>query len=244
MSTGMADKKLIELTNIHYAYPEGDPVLRGLDFSLHAGDKLGIMGPNGAGKTTFLHILMGLIKPDKGTIRLFGDTLSDSKDFMAARLKIGFLFQHSDDQLFCPTVLDDVAFGPLNQGLSREEAKQISLETLDRLGLAGFESRVPYRLSGGEKKLVALATILAMTPKVLILDEPTTGLSPEARHRLVHILDHLEIPRIVVSHDTDFLAHTTDSILALRDGRIKEGTLKPHTHMHVHIEGDIPHDHN
>lgn len=243
MTNETKTSSLIELREIHYAYPDGAPVLRGLDFTLGSGERRGIMGPNGAGKTTFLHTLMGLIKPDKGTVRLFGEALSDSKDFMVARLKIGFLFQHSDDQLFCPSVLDDVAFGPLNQGLSREEARRISLETLDRLGLAGFEDRVPYRLSGGEKKLVALATVLAMNPQVLVLDEPTTGLSPEARQRLLHILDQLDIPRVVVSHDADFLSHTTDEILALRDGRIGEGALKPHTHMHVHIEGDIPHEH-
>lgn len=235
---------LIELKDIHYTYPDGEPVLRGLDFTLRTGDKLGIMGPNGAGKTTFLHTLMGLLKPDRGEVRLFGESLSASKDFAAARLKIGFLFQHSDDQLFSPSVLDDVAFGPLNQGLSRDEARRISLKTLERLGLKGFEERVPYRLSGGEKKLVALATVLAMNPKVLVLDEPTTGLSPEARHRLMHILDHLDIPRIVVSHDADFLSRTTNSIRALRDGIIREGTMKPHTHMHVHVEGDIPHEHS
>lgn len=240
----MTTAPLIELSDIHYTYPEGDPVLRGLNFTLPPGSKTGIMGPNGAGKTTFLHILMGLIRPDKGTIRLFGQDLTESKDFNGARLKIGFLFQHSDDQLFCPSVLDDVSFGPLNQGLSREEAKRVSLETLERLGLAGFENRVPYRLSGGEKKLVALATVLAMNPKVLVLDEPTTGLSPEARDRLMHVLDHLDIPRIVVSHDADFLSRTTDGILALRDGEIAKGALRPHTHMHVHVEGDVPHEHS
>ncbi|WP_147821570.1 energy-coupling factor ABC transporter ATP-binding protein [Salidesulfovibrio onnuriiensis] len=240
----MTAENLIELNDIHYTYPDGDPVLLGLDFTLAPGSKVGIMGPNGAGKTTFLHILMGLIRPDQGAIRLFGQDLTASKNFNGARLKIGFLFQHSDDQLFSPSVLDDVAFGPLNQGLSREEAKRISLETLERLGLEGFENRVPYRLSGGEKKLVALATVLAMNPKVLVLDEPTTGLSPEARDRLMHILDHLDIPRIVVSHDADFLARTTDEILALRGGTISRGALKPHTHMHVHVEGDVPHEHS
>lgn len=234
---------LMELKDIHYSYPEGTPVLRGLNFSLSAGEQLGLMGPNGAGKSTFLHVLMGLHVPQQGEVRLFGTMMSSAKDFRKARLRIGFLFQHSDDQLFCPSVLDDVAFGPLNQRLPRKEAKRVALGTLKKLGLEGFEERVPYRLSGGEKKLVALATILAMNPKVLILDEPTTGLSPEARDRLMDILDHLEIPRIVVSHDADFLSRTTNRILALRDGRIREGELKPHTHMHVHVEGDIPHEH-
>lgn len=239
----MSTPLLIELSGIEYAYPGEKPVLNNLDFSLARTDRLGLMGPNGAGKTTFLHVLMGLAKPSTGSIRLFGKEMKSRKDLHDARLRMGFLFQNSDDQLFSPTVLDDVAFGPLNQGLSPIEAKDRAIETLEYLGLHGFENRVPYRLSGGEKKLVALATALAMKPEALVLDEPTTGLSPEARKRLMDILQTLDIPRIVVSHDADFLSSTTDRILAMRDGKIREGELKPHTHMHIHLEGDIPHDH-
>lgn len=234
---------IIELKDIHYAFPERDNALNGLTFHLHHGEKLGLFGPNGAGKTTMLHILMGLIKPQRGEVILFDKTANDEKAFLEARLKIGFLFQHSDDQLFCPTVLDDVAFGPLNQGLDKQEARQKAREALDKVGLAGFEERVPYRLSGGEKKLVALATVLAMEPEVLILDEPTTGLSPEAKERLVGILQNLDMASLVVSHEPDFLAATTDRLIAMREGVIRPGTLKPHTHTHVHEEGDVPHQH-
>ncbi len=234
---------IIELRDITYHFPNRNNALENLNFSLFPGEQVGLFGPNGAGKSTMLHILMGLIKPQKGEVRLFG-TLSDSKKcFDKARLKIGFLFQHSDDQLFCPTVLDDVAFGPLNQGLSADEAKNKATEALSCVGLNGFEDRVPYRLSGGEKKLVALATILAMEPEVLILDEPTTGLSPEAKERLIDILQNLEMARLVVSHEPDFLAATTDKLLAMRNGHIRQGELKPHTHTHVHEEGDVPHQH-
>lgn len=239
----MIKDPLISMHGLHYAYPEEPPVLQGVDFSLTAEDRLGLMGPNGAGKTTFLHVLMGLLKPTRGTVKLFGSEPKTVQELREARLKIGFLFQNSDDQLFSPTVLDDVAFGPLNQGLSRNEALERATATLQSIGLHGYEQRVPYRLSGGEKKLVALATILAMRPKVLILDEPTTGLSPESRHRLMRIINDLNIPRLVVSHDADFLSHTTDAILAMRKGTIRPGQLKPHTHMHVHVEGDIPHEH-
>jgi len=234
---------VIELKDITYAFPDRGNALDGLTFHLHHGEKLGLFGPNGAGKTTMLHILMGLIKPQKGKVELFGKTMADGKIFNEARLKIGFLFQHSDDQLFCPTVLDDVAFGPLNQGLERKDALARAAQALDTVGLAGFEDRVPYRLSGGEKKLVALATVLAMQPEVLVLDEPTTGLAPDAKDRLVEILKGLDMARLVVSHEPDFLAATTDRLIAMRDGRIRPGVLKPHTHTHVHEEGDVPHQH-
>lgn len=234
---------VIELKDVSYAFPGREETLKGLTFHLHADEQLGLFGPNGAGKSTMLHVLMGLLTPDKGEVRLFGIPMTDGKGFEAARLRIGFLFQHSDDQLFCPTVLDDVAFGPLNQGLSREEAAERAREALQTVGLSGFEDRVPHRLSGGEKKLVALATILSMRPEVLVLDEPTTGLSPEAKDRLVDILKGLDMARLVVSHDPDFLAATTGRLLAMRDGRIKAGELKPHSHVHVHEEGDVPHQH-
>jgi len=234
---------VIELKDVMYAFPGRGNTLDGLNFHLHPGEKLGLFGPNGAGKTTMLHILMGLIKPQQGEVTLFEKTMQDGDCFDEARLKIGFLFQHSDDQLFCPTVLDDVAFGPLNQGLPPEQAKAKAMAALKTVGLEGFEERVPYRLSGGEKKLVALATILSMDPEVLILDEPTTGLSPEAKERLIDILHGLNMARLVVSHEPDFLAATTNRLLAMRDGRIRPGELKPHTHTHVHEEGDVPHQH-
>lgn len=234
---------IIELKDIVYAFPDSDNALDGLNFHLHKGEKLGLFGPNGAGKTTMLHILMGLIKPQQGEVILFDKTMHDGECFDEARLKIGFLFQHSDDQLFCPTVLDDVAFGPLNQGLTPDAAREKALAALKTVGLEGMEERVPYRLSGGEKKLVALATILAMNPQVLVLDEPTTGLSPEAKKRLIEILQGLDMARLVVSHEPDFLAATTDRLIAMRDGQIKPGELKPHTHTHVHEEGDVPHQH-
>ncbi|QGY41279.1 ATP-binding cassette domain-containing protein [Pseudodesulfovibrio cashew] len=234
---------IIELKDVAYAFPGRGTTLDGLDFHLHQGEKIGLFGPNGAGKTTMLHILMGLIIPQQGEVILFDKTMTDGKAFDEARLKIGFLFQNSDDQLFCPTVLDDVAFGPLNQGCTPDEARQKAARALETVGLAGFEDRVPYRLSGGEKKLVALATILSMDPEVLVLDEPTTGLSPEAKDRLVEILQSLDMARLVVSHEPDFLAATTDRLLAMRDGKIRPGELKPHSHTHVHEEGDVPHQH-
>ena len=235
---------LLELENICFNYPGRGLTLDHLNFHLDAGEKVGLIGPNGAGKTTMLHILMGLMEPTSGEIRLFGQPMKSRKDFEEARLRIGFVFQNADDQLFCPTVLDDVAFGPLNQGLSEDEARERAMEALESVGLAGFEGRPSYRLSGGEKKLVSLATILSMRPEVLILDEPTTGLAPEAKERLAEILQTLDLPRLVVSHEPDFLASVTERILILRNGQVLKSEPKPHTHIHVHEVGDVPHAHD
>lgn len=235
---------LIRLKNVTFRFPERErPTLHHLDFTLGAEDHIGIVGPNGAGKTTLLNVIMGLTIPNSGTVEIFHKERKTARDFQEIRPRLGFVFQNADDQLFCPTVLDDVAFGPLNLGLDRDEAAARARQTLAQLGLEGYEERVPYRLSGGEKRLVALAGVLAMKPDALILDEPTTGLSPEARHRLIHILQDLPQPRLVVSHDLEFLTEVTDSIKAMRDGQVTEGELQPHTHVHVHMEGDIPHDH-
>jgi cobalt/nickel transport system ATP-binding protein len=161
------------------------------------------------------------------------------------RQNIGLLFQDPDDQLFSPTVLEDVAFGPLNQGKSTSEAKFIAKETLRSLGLSGVEDRVTYKLSGGEKRLVSLATVLAMKPKALLLDEPTTGLDSETTNRLINILNQLDLAYVFISHDMDFIVQTTDSVCGLLNGRIvPEEEIAPHTHIHAHGFGRLPHSHS
>ena len=181
-----------------------------------------MLGGNGAGKTTLLRIIMGLARPDNGTVRLFGQDCRSEKDFAAVRTRIGFVFQDADDQLFCPTVAEDVAFGPLNLGLPHDLVHERVHEALAGVGLAGFEQRVSYRLSGGEKKLVALATVLGMKPELLLLDEPTAGLAAEAVERIAHILRASGLPCLIVSHDRDFLEHIAVQTLYLRAGRIGE----------------------
>ncbi len=203
------NEPLIDLKDITFAYPgAGTPVFRDFNFQLLPGNHVGLIGPNGCGKTTLLHLIMGLVKPQKGRIEVLGQEASIEKDFVAVRQQVGLVFQNPDDQLFCPTVLEDVAFGPLNQGKTPAEAMQIARETMERLGLAGFEDRVTYKLSGGEKKLVSLAAVLAMQPRLLLLDEPTTGLDTETKHRLVHFLQDLDIAYMIVSHEDAFLHHT------------------------------------
>ncbi len=200
---------LIELNGITFGYPGASrPVFQDFNFQLLPGNHVGLTGPNGCGKTTMLHLIMGLLRPQAGRIVIFGEEVSKESDFVRVRQQVGLLFQNPDDQLFCPTVMEDVAFGPLNQGKSPAEAVRIARETMAKLGLAGFEDRVTHRLSGGEKKLVALATVLAMQPRLLLLDEPTTGLDEATRHRLIHILQDLDIAYMIVSHEPEFLHHT------------------------------------
>ena len=236
---------LIHLKNIHFSYPGGKPLFQGLSFQLLKGERLGLIGPNGSGKTTLFHIIMGLLKPSGGEVEIFGETIREEKQFQRVRQKIGLLFQDPDDQLFSPTVLEDVAFGPLNQGKSPKEAIAIAKETLAKLGLNGFEDRVTYKLSGGEKRLVSLAAVLAMEPQVLLLDEPTTGLDMETTERLIGILNRLDLSYVFISHNMDFILQTTNKVYGMIKGQIvTEEEAIPHTHKHVHGFGGFPHTHS
>lgn len=238
-------RTLVRLQGVRFAYPGRPPVLQGVDLQLAEGQKLGLIGPNGSGKTTLFHLIMGLLKPSAGRIELLGRPRLQEPDFREARRHIGLLFQDPDDQLFCPTVLEDVAFGPLNQGKSIPQARRIAEDTLQALGLGDLADRLTYRLSGGEKRLVSLATVLAMHPRVLLLDEPTNGLDRETTTRVVDILRGLDLAYIFISHNMDFILQTTDSILCMVDGRIRaEADAIPHTHTHVHGFGRIPHEHD
>ena len=216
----MSAEILIALKNISFAYPGGSPVLDGADLDFRAGESLGLTGPNGAGKSTLLFIIMGLLKPQGGSVEIFGRPRLTEKNFQEVRPRLGFVFQDANDQLFCPTVADDLAFGPLNLGFSHDEIHQVVKETLARLGLAGFERRVTYDLSGGEKKLVAIGTALALKPRLLILDEPTASLDPRTVDRLVGVLAACGLPALIVSHDHDFLARVTGRRLTVADGRL------------------------
>lgn len=236
---------LINLEDIHFSYPGRKPLLQGVSFQLRAGERIGLTGPNGSGKTTLFHVIMGLLKPTSGNMEILGKRMKSEKDFRTVRQEIGLLFQDPDDQLFTPTALEDVAFGPLNQGKSIPEAKRIARETLSFLGLSDFEERVTYKLSGGEKRLVSLATVLAMKPKVLLLDEPTMGLDSDTTKMMVHILKQSELAHVFISHDMDFIMQTTDKVYGMIDGQIVlEEEMIPHAHAHVHGFGRLPHSHS
>jgi cobalt/nickel transport system ATP-binding protein len=239
---------LFELRSVtcrYPAHPGAAPrtVLDGLDFAFAPQMRAGLIGPNGCGKTTLFNVIMGLTRPDHGEMRFKGAPVATAEDLRNLRRGLGLLFQNSDDQLFNPTVLEDVAFGPLNLGLTPRQARERAAETLDLLGLSGFEERITHKLSGGEKKLVALATILAMRPEALLLDEPTNDLDPATRGRLIGILGNLDVALFVISHDLDFLAQTTSGTFSMKNGRIENRTMAVHTHAHVHAHGDMPHVH-
>lgn len=236
---------ILELDKIGFSYPNGHVVLKDADFPLKTGQKIGLVGHNGSGKSTFLHILVGLLKPDTGTIRFLGNPVQTEKDYRRIREKIGLVFQHADDQLFCPTVLEDISFGLLNQGLGPDSARDASIKLLEDLDLKGFEDRITYRLSGGEKRLVALATVLVMQPEVLLLDEPFTGLDESTRERIIDILTHLDISYIIVSHEYDTLARTTNDIFSMdKGGIIYNGDSDIlHSHFHQHPGGRVHHGH-
>ena len=238
---------IFSLKGISFGYGQGDsrrPVLHDVDFSLHSGQRIGLYGPNGSGKTTLFRCITGLARPQSGQVLFHGAPLNDEKDFHNLRCKVGFVLQHAEDQLFFPTVLEDVAFGPLNLGLAADEAKERAIETLRNLGLAGFEDRLTHRLSGGEKKLVSLAAVMAMQPEALLLDEPTNGLDSDARQRIIDILSNLDTARITISHDWDFLAQTSTQYLTIAHNRLHSCAPSfAHAHMHAHPLGNEPHEH-
>ncbi|MDI6687126.1 MAG: ABC transporter ATP-binding protein [Desulfobacterales bacterium] len=236
---------IVNLQDISFGYPGSSLILDKLDLKFFRYDRIGLMGPNGSGKTTLFHIIMGLLKHTSGSIEIFGKPVTKEKEFDEVRRKIGLLFQDADDQLFSPTVLEDVAFGPLNLGMSRNEAIDTAKMTLKSLDLAGFEDRVTYKLSGGEKRLVSLATILAMEPEILLLDEPTAGLDDKTKAKLISILSNLDLSFILISHEIDFLFEITDSIYTMENKRIvsdKEAHL--HQHIHSHPHGLYTHKHS
>lgn len=213
---------LFRLSGVSFAYDRGAPVLDAADFSLWPGDTVALTGPNGAGKTTLFHLMVGLLRPASGTIEAFGAVRRREKDFHAVRARAGLLFQDSDDQLFCPTVAEDVAFGPLNLGKSPAEARRIADATLDAVGLHGLAGRVTHTLSGGQKRLAALAAVLAMEPNVLLLDEPTNALDADTRERLTAVLAGLPQAKVIISHDDAFLRRLATRWVRLDGGRLVE----------------------
>jgi len=238
-------KSIIKLENISFSYPGSDKkILNDLSFKLDPNDKIGMIAPNGSGKTTLLHTIMGLCQPDSGSVELFGQMMKKEKEFAQYRPKIGLMFQDSDDQLFNPYVIDDVAFGPLNLGFSQKEALLIAKETLSNLGIEDLENSIVHKLSGGQKRLVALAAVLAMDPEALLLDEPTAGLDMEVKTRIEGILNNLDIAFLVVAHDFNFLKNITPRIISMSEGKIfMDDQIHIHQHEHIHKYGHDPHTH-
>lgn len=211
---------LVRLCGVSFAYSPDRPVLCGCDFELRPGQRVALVGPNGSGKTTLLALIVGLLRPCAGMVEVLGKSRRREADFYEVRRHVGLLFQDIDDQLFCPTVAEDVAFGPLNLGLPRSQVHEIVARTLENLGLEGYERRITYKLSGGEKRLVALATVLAMQPQVLLLDEPTAGLDETSASRVETILQGLPHAMVLVSHHRPFLDRLATHWVRLEHGRL------------------------
>jgi cobalt/nickel transport system ATP-binding protein len=211
---------LIDLKDISYQRSADAHCARQLSFSLLPGQKVAITGSNGSGKSTLLQIMMGLLPNVNGEVRLFGEYCKSERQFACYRTQLGLVFQDPDDQLFCPTVLEDVCFGPVNQGIKQQDAERKALQTLADLGIEHLAQRVSYQLSGGQKRLVALASVLVMQPKVLLLDEPTNGLDDANYQRLIEILGRLDLPLILVSHDANLRKILTEIEYRLEDGTL------------------------
>lgn len=209
----------VDVRDLSYRYPDGTEALRGVTFRITHGEAVAIIGANGAGKSTLLQHLNGIIVPTQGSVTI-GDIPVSSGTLEQIRRSVGFVFQDSDDQLFMPTVLEDVAFGPLNLGLSPQDARERARAALEEVGLAGLEGKSPWHLSGGEKKRVAIATVLALSPDILVMDEPTSGLDPHARRQLMTLLSRFTHTRIIATHDLDMVLELCDRVVVLADGRI------------------------
>jgi cobalt/nickel transport system ATP-binding protein len=194
---------MIAVRDLSYTYPDGTVALSGVSFDLADGETVVLLGANGSGKTTFVLCLAGLLPMSSGTISINGIELNKSTA-PELRRQLGLVFQDADDQLFLPTVLEDVMFGPLNHGLDRADAEQVARESLERTGIHNSHNRPPYHLSAGEKRRVAIAGVLAMNPKVLVLDEPTTFLDPPGQRDLLNILRSLPQAKVLITHDVHF----------------------------------------
>ena len=217
-------RTIIQTENMSFTYPDGTSALNNINIEINEGERVAIVGPNGAGKSTLFSHFNGISKPTSGLIKIDGQPMSYKKnDLMEIRQKVGLVFQNPDDQLFAPTVIEDVAFGPMNLGLSDEEVDERVEESLKMVGMGGLEKKAPHHLSGGQKKRVSIAGILAMRPEIMVLDEPTTGLDPKGVEQVMEILYMLnqeDMSIIIASHDVEMVTQFADKIFVLHDGEI------------------------
>lgn len=215
-SPGAAD---IDIEHLHFVYPDGFEALRGIDLHIAAGERVALVGPNGAGKSTLILNLNGILEPTHGVVRVAGEAV-DRRSVRRVRALVGLVFQDPDDQLFSPTVYEDVAFGPLHMGVPDEEIHDRVERALAAVGMTGVERRMPHRLSLGQRKRVAIATVLSMDPSILVLDEPTSGLDPRGRRELIRLLAGMPQTMIVSTHDMRLVAELFRRTLVMDDGRL------------------------
>ena len=207
------------VSHVGFCYPDGHQALDEVDFTVRPGESVAVIGANGAGKSTLLLLLTGFLFASQGEVRL-GNARISKAYLPELRRHVGLVFQNPDDQLFMPTVFDDVAFGPLNMRLSAEDVRTVTMQALETVGAAHLVDRPPWQLSGGQKRAVAIAGVLAMHPDVLILDEPSDALDPGARRRLIHLLQTFEHTKIIATHDLDLVLDVCTRVIVLHEGRI------------------------
>lgn len=210
----------VRLQGLHFDYPDGTPALRGVDLQIAPGECVAVVGANGAGKSTLLLQLNGLLLPRAGQVWIDGLPV-DRRTLAAIRQRVAYVFQDADDQLFMPTVEEDVAFGPHNQGLPAAEVQTRVQAALQQVGALHLAGRAPWRLSGGEKRAVAIAGVLAMRPAVLVLDEPSAGLDPAARRRLIGLLQTCTQTRLLATHDLDLVLDTCPRVIVMHQGLVQ-----------------------
>lgn len=211
---------IVEAKDLEFAYPDTTQALLGISFKITHGESVAIMGANGAGKSTLLLHLNGYLTPTSGQVRI-GDFPLTQETLQEARRTVGMVFQDPDDQLFMSTVYDDVAFGPLNLGLPIEEVDSRVKEALETVGVLALKDRPPHRLSSGQKRRVAIATVLSMSPDILVMDEPTSGLDPRARRRLIEMLQTFKHSKIIATHDLNMVLDLCERTIILNEGKIQ-----------------------
>ncbi len=233
---------IIDFKNVAFRYPDGTEALKGITFRITHGESVGIVGANGAGKSTLLLQMNGYILPSAGVIRI-GDLDLQKNTRQEIRKKVGVVFQNPDDQLFMPTVFEDVAFGPLNLGMNAERVADRVNSALETVGCLELKEKPPHHLSGGQKKAVAIATVLAMEPDILVMDEPSSDLDPKSRRYLIKLLKGFKHTKILASHDLDFILEVCERCLVIKEGQIvadgpalailKDQTLMEENHLEL-----------
>ena len=216
--------------NLSFTYPDGTRALKNINIEIEKGEKVAIIGPNGAGKSTLFSHFNGLTEPTSGCVKIEGKPISFEKDeLLKVRQKVGIVFQDPNDQLFAPTVKEDIAFGPMNLGLSYDEVEKRVEDALKMVGMENYEDKTPHHLSGGQQKRIAIAGLIAMKPELMILDEPTAGLDPDGVEKVLNIMNQLNeegMTLIISSHDIDMISKYADKIFVLYNGEIIESGNK------------------
>ena len=217
---------IIELQDVHYSYPDGTRALNGISFQILHGDSVGLVGANGAGKSTLLLQMNGTLLPTKGSVRI-GETVLSKKTVREIRKRIGLVFQDPDDQIFMPTVFEDVAFGPLNLGWTLENVEQSATKALEQVNCLDLKDRPPHRLSLGQKRSISIASVISMDPDILVMDEPSSNLDPRSRRQLIQLLNTFDHSKIIASHDLDMILELCERTIILGEGRVAADGTTP-----------------